>query len=982
MQETAVTPEQAARLIRFALSELSSENAHHEFEHLCRHLTRRKICPNVIPATGPVSGGGDQGADFESFPTAPDSAPNYSRFQSDDGRWVFACSLEKNIKKKIRHDLASTDKLVPRPTKLFFFHHQPIKVSDRHKLQQLAVEQYNIELNVFDGLALSELLSQTDTVWIAQRFLSLASEFVLARFDQDPAWYKHLLASPEEAPLTSGRFFEIRDAVRETASHPDLHSDTLLLFKQLRRFRGHHNARVRRKAIYEEFVASLRGLGDCTGYESDLRLYFGNISSLTDEAEIEDAAVLISYSLGARACENLFIALDDFVDWHKALVDRVDALLSYTNSASRRCALLFTQAYLSFSRGTLDIHTGGHVAEDVLRKGAAQAIIFWRRLISSAKDAPLFPVERVANITDTLAHILDEVPEYPRLAKELDAALAKRAGIRSRVDRARTRSASFLEAGKKLKALRELHLAHSSAISSHDSVVLCLSLAKLYSRLHLFHAAKYYALASAYGAMRLPDDGLRKLAYSGFAEAAAADYAGGASLSYYLTGFLFIATSHDYSMAGSAERREMEWQRFDFHLFQIAYWATFTSPELQRFLLDELQRFGSKSTYDALYPTMLRSYSGITSVADLSMRSAKENMAPFFSDLGGVRKTKWVQLHLDFCIQWPTVYEIDRFSQAFCAYLQITLAELSKVELSLIPSDVFISVEASKLPHPTMEQLPDNDRVARKLSVPLEALPARSETETAISAVLMCLESLSGYTLTELRARISPILDKRMPEVLNTYASSSALFDQFYARDDYERIYALGSKIHIDVGPSSIQSDSELAGMSGLHPNYNEPEFLGHVQRRYNRILPAVSLTIAALMRSSEFPSVLEGLRAEGWRDWHIILAIANIKANVLYGSDLEHPFRREQEADFARKFTEPETTAGEILPPTEFTLEKMKKALKISQLTTFHQWGFELRHMTPSFSGVNAFLRRFRYWEDDVPHSPIFTVLKSDALD
>lgn len=68
---SVITSEEAAKLIRFALSELSAENAHHDFEHLCRHLTRRKICPNIIPSTGPVSGGGDQGADFETYKVAP-----------------------------------------------------------------------------------------------------------------------------------------------------------------------------------------------------------------------------------------------------------------------------------------------------------------------------------------------------------------------------------------------------------------------------------------------------------------------------------------------------------------------------------------------------------------------------------------------------------------------------------------------------------------------------------------------------------------------------------------------------------------------------------------------------------------------------------------------------------------------------------------------------------------------------------------------
>jgi hypothetical protein len=54
-------PSQLGRAIRFALSKLSSQNAHHEFEHLCRHIAKRRIASNVIPATGPVAAGGDQG---------------------------------------------------------------------------------------------------------------------------------------------------------------------------------------------------------------------------------------------------------------------------------------------------------------------------------------------------------------------------------------------------------------------------------------------------------------------------------------------------------------------------------------------------------------------------------------------------------------------------------------------------------------------------------------------------------------------------------------------------------------------------------------------------------------------------------------------------------------------------------------------------------------------------------------------------------
>jgi hypothetical protein len=233
-----VKPDQAARLIRFALSELTFENGHHDFEHICRLLTRKRICSNVIPATGPVSGGGDQGADFETFPVANSSSASPFFLLATEQKWIFACSLEKNVKKKVKSDLASVANGLPRADKLFFFHHLPIKVADRHKLQRFAIEQHRIELEIFDGMAIAELLSDADTVWIAQRYLSLHSEFILQRNQAGSTWYQHLLGD-ETSPLTSGHFFEIRDAVREAAHDPESRSHALILFKKLRQYRDH-----------------------------------------------------------------------------------------------------------------------------------------------------------------------------------------------------------------------------------------------------------------------------------------------------------------------------------------------------------------------------------------------------------------------------------------------------------------------------------------------------------------------------------------------------------------------------------------------------------------------------------------------------------------------------------------------------------------------------------------------------------------------
>ncbi|MFA6072015.1 MAG: hypothetical protein WC810_25860, partial [Janthinobacterium sp.] len=51
-------------LIRFGIQQLSARNGQMEFEHICRQFARSRIHLNILPATGPVQSGGDQGRDF------------------------------------------------------------------------------------------------------------------------------------------------------------------------------------------------------------------------------------------------------------------------------------------------------------------------------------------------------------------------------------------------------------------------------------------------------------------------------------------------------------------------------------------------------------------------------------------------------------------------------------------------------------------------------------------------------------------------------------------------------------------------------------------------------------------------------------------------------------------------------------------------------------------------------------------------------
>jgi hypothetical protein len=104
-------PTELANIIEFRLSQLRSQYRHHDFEHLCRDLARERLVSNILPATGPVAGSGDQGRDFEAFHTyLADNLHFSSGFLglASTDTVVFACTTQPGgISAKIKADVGS-----------------------------------------------------------------------------------------------------------------------------------------------------------------------------------------------------------------------------------------------------------------------------------------------------------------------------------------------------------------------------------------------------------------------------------------------------------------------------------------------------------------------------------------------------------------------------------------------------------------------------------------------------------------------------------------------------------------------------------------------------------------------------------------------------------------------------------------------------------------------------------------------------------
>jgi hypothetical protein len=893
----------------------------------------------------------------------------------------FACSLERNYKKKVRQDLVAAKSFGEPVDRLVFFHHLPIKTADRHKLKKEAIEKCGVELEIFDGPAIAEMLADSQTAWIAQRYLSLSSEFVLPQETPPPGWFEAvLLRAYSRECLTSANFFELKDAIRFATWRSERHSDLDKLLRGIQTFRQHPFPGIRRKAIYETFVASLRGLETTAGLESSVREYFADVDSLNDPAEIEDGAVLVGYALGARARGVLDMPLAELSDWHMRLTTRIQTLKNESATVGRQCSCLFTEGYLAFNRCMTAEHTTDEGRIKELRRSAEASIQIWHELAKKAKNAPMFPIERLARLVNELMVQFEGVAGIDTLIRDVDALSAERSGQEKVAEHHRIRASLYVEGKQYLRALEELHRAHSSAFLSGTTLhaaTVCLQVSQVYAEMQLFFAAKYYGLAAAYASLTLPDERLRQFAYAGCAEAACADYTSGGSLLYFLSARMFRMLTFEYSMGGDEDQKTSEWARINFYALLLARGAGLVFEKLQRLIVEQILPFlDLDEIYAESRPMLDEFFSQIGNSDDLTAKAIGEGIAPAFSDVGGKRTVAWRQLATNWHLEWDTEYETERQAEALAAYLQILLADFSRIDLAIIPGDVFVNIalHSGKL---AIRDVADNDRVSRVVLLPrVSTGPDDTLPSSAEVVALVLLREVSALSEGEFREHCETRFEGGLRNRLTVYRPSESLFEEFYERETYSQLYNVARSSFVRPRDHVVETWKGLEGPQGTHPKYDRAQSHVLVRNRYKNAVPMIRRTRPRLIASDSFRQTLQELRGEGWKDWHLLLAIDNARFNYLLGvvPSLRQSFDTHDKEVLGKIRLKPEEATDPEAPVSHFNAENLRRSLSLSQLSTLKSLGFVVRQLTPNLKGIDLLLRRFHYWDDDVPHPDFFS--------
>lgn len=960
--------DQLVAFIRFQLNELSARNGYHEFEHLCEELARQTVCSNILTATGPVSGGGDQGRDFETFRSyIKENSIANSLFigRVSKGTLVFACSLEKNVKAKVKSDV---NKILAGGTALeaiYFFSSQSVKTAVRHDLQEWA-QKIPVHLEIFDAENISQLLALGEHFWITQQYLHPPSEiYPTSSTSDEDSWYTSLIErwrTDGTTNLTYAKFFALKAAIRHATSLNGPKQDLPFLISLLDSHIDDDTFPdlLDRRAFYEICIAALRGMGTLLGYEERIRHWFANLSGF-DWDEFEDAGVLITYCSGASCNGVLNVPLDEIQVWHSQLESQIERELHESTSLGKNCVMLdlFGYAQLTSPLFGVDVKTA-----------TANAIQCWLQLTDIVEGAPLFPLDRFA---DRINHFIAIFPgigeheQYAELVHRVDELVAKRSGGFVAAEKCVDRALAFHQQGKILKAIGELQQSKVKWFANEtlpQSIRCLIVLSEWYLELGLPFAAKYYALGAAYVALHAPDERVKRTLWKCLLLAAETDYLTGAWHSFFGLMDLSGAARSEFNEPFNIDDSDFERVAFDCATTH-ALTRRVASSKLQ-FVTDEIHRLGIWEVLEEFIAQKDEHWASIGD--DLLWAELQQQMYGLpFSDAGSNRTFSWRELGITWDLVWTNDLETTLVVEQFIAEMQIAMVELAEFELALLPTKVHIEISLETTARPQLQQLPSNDESTWHIRLP-QGAAQYEDLLSVFSAILHDVSVLPTATYRETWER----------------AIEAGLLSKVYVGDSYSQV--LRQFVHDTSFIGEFKDAISLTGVppdflarnahevldwkQGPGPTYDRERSLEYTRNRYHGAIAACGFTLKRLVTESDFRAFVRQLRADKWLDWHVLTAVIGIILNWRVKKEVGTVHDDVQDRQLMNRMLNETESKDSGSPSTLFTLEKLIMAREVNMLASLRSWDLEIHQRTPDIQAIGRFLAvRYNYWLDDVDH-------------
>lgn len=959
--------------IRFQLAQMSARNDQHLFERAAFELARQRISANILPATGPVQAGGDQGRDFESFRAHISGSFGSRGFvgRAQTKILVFACTLQKTLPAKIRSDLKTIFAAGAKPDIVYYFAEPDLPVAARHKLQEHCRTTYNAELEVLDGQAIADMLADSETFWIAEHFFAVPSEmFPAVETDQEYQSLRDRWLNGNREVATMADFLDVkrglRAATKVTAYKVDLNRWLLLMSSLI--VDGEAGP-LERRAMYEVLVANLRGRGSLDPVAETVATFFDTLPVDPSSDELEDAAVASSYCLTAGFLGHFATPNTVIAEWRAKIVQAIEIALSENRPNPEKYVLLLSRAQTALHPD------GGPPTIEAL----AAMFDDWRDALTIAAAEPLCDVSHFDRMLELFIPIAGTDAAFAEVADMLDEITAAREGAAAVAERCRQRALAHLEADQPIQAIDQLQRVKEgwfAADTLRGSILAMMLLGQTYRELHLPMAARYYAMAAQTAAMRAADENLRQYAARSAFEVANSFLAAGEGISY------LAALGTAFSLHAQLE---VDPGDFDAHP-QISF-ALAQATKLRGILLivtpdlipkaDEIIDSWplEEELLDVVKGLVWESpWKGHTSES-LRALLAEEVGQALTNDLGGTTNLSWRALG----IQWTIRASADVRLQAeqLAATLQILLVDFAEVDLLLVPSDVEVTVLRGDGPSSTLRQEPDNGILRWTLTMPKAVgRPASADIADTLGLVAEMLFQTSALPEDDFQAHLEARLERGL--LNRVFWAGPAGHLLLSARRAALPSFELRSLMP-DPGPQPMPLEAAaLAWRDTPAQGYSRERADEYLRNRYQRMTPFLRKVAPSLMADPRTAPLLLKLHDDGLLDWQVMAVVFNLalqhetgKTAGPYGmaENLE-----EMKALHLAALDRLQDGTAIDFDPLLINAESVDLQVWGNLMATLKTWKLELHRQTPNFGAVKRLLdARFGNATDDVPHEDVF---------
>ena len=162
----------------YHLETLTSRKQEVEFEHFCRRLAQKELCPNLLPQTGPT-GGGDSKVDSETYPVSESIATRWYEgigTEASQHRWAFAFSAKKDWLAKVKSDVKGIVETGRDYKLIYFITNQFVPDKKRSKVEADLKNKWCIEVRILDRSWIIERVFENRRFAIVMETLNIAGK--------------------------------------------------------------------------------------------------------------------------------------------------------------------------------------------------------------------------------------------------------------------------------------------------------------------------------------------------------------------------------------------------------------------------------------------------------------------------------------------------------------------------------------------------------------------------------------------------------------------------------------------------------------------------------------------------------------------------------------------------------------------------------------------------------------------------------------